>query len=231
MEATIRRLFAYNSPMSRPLMALLVAAIACHGGAAPAPQSPPPRVSEPAAHALSGLAAQHIIVLPTYVVRVAPELNWGTAIGRPVDVQRTMDADIVAALDERGVRKAWIFPEQLEQSYRRNASYGSDPYALAEEPLRRPGLGSDTRLPEPLASQLRTLVALHDDTRLILAPVELRFEKVGAGGRGILRLVLIDPRYSNVRWTGEVASDPVPSFGPAITASIAAKLAGVIATP
>jgi hypothetical protein len=84
------------------------------------------------------------------------------------------------------------------------------------------------RLPEPLASQIRTLVALHDDTRFVLAPAELRLEAAGAGGRGVLRLVLIDARLSKIGWFGEIASDTVPAFGPAITASIAARLAGVV---
>jgi hypothetical protein len=31
-----------------------------------------------------------------------------------------------------------------------------------------------------------------------------------------------------VRWIGEVASDPVPAFGPSITAQIATKLGNII---
>jgi hypothetical protein len=91
-------------------------------------------------------------------------------------------------------------------------------------------LAVDARLPEPLASQIRTMVALHDDVRLVLAPVELRLEKAGAtGGRGILRLVLVDARASNVRWIGQVAGDEAPAFGPVVTASLAARLANVVA--
>jgi hypothetical protein len=204
---------------------LLLATLACHG-ASPAAGAP-----DPLEHSLSGLAAQHVVVLPAYSVKVMPELNWARDVGRPADVERTLDADILAALDERGVRKTWIFPDQLQQSYRLNSAYATDPYALAEEPLRSPQLAVDTRLPEPLASQLRTLIALHDGARLVLAPVELRFEKAGAGGRGVLRLVLIDPRYSTVSWIGELSSDSMPAFGPAISAGIAAKLANVISAP
>jgi hypothetical protein len=203
----------------------LLAALACHS-ASPAAGAP-----DPTEHSLSGLAAQHVVVLPAYSVRVMPELDWARTIGRTADVERALDADILAALDERGLRRTWIFPDQLQQSYRRNAAYAADPYTLAEEPLRSPQLAVDTPLPEPLASQLRTLVALHEDTRLVLAPVELRFEKAGAGGRGVLKLVLIDPRYSRVSWIGELSSDTVPAFGPVISAGIAAKLANAIATP
>src|SRR4051812_14588096 len=207
-------------------LALAITGSGCRSaGTTPGPQAPP----ELPEHSLAGLAAQHIVVLPTYSVRVAPGLSWARTMGRPIDVQRSLDADLLSALDERGVRKLWIFPEDLQQSYRRNPSYAADPYTLAEEPLRGTGMAIDQRLPEPLASQLRTLVALHEDARLILAPVELRLEQAGTGGRGVLRLVLIDPRLSVAKWIGEVASDPAPEFGPVISASIASKLASLVA--
>jgi hypothetical protein len=206
------------------LFCLVAATISCGG----APKTAP----EPSAHALSGLAAQHIAVLPTYTVRVMPGLSWASSVGSTSELRKTLDADIASAFDERGLRKAWLFPEELERSYKRNTTYAADPYSLAEEPLRAPALMVDARLPEPFASQIRTLVALHDDTRLVLAPVELRLEPTGAGrGRGVLRLVLVDARTSNVRWIGEIPSDTVSTFGPVITADIAAKLANVVAIP
>lgn len=205
--------------------AVAFGAAACHGSSTPA--TPP----EPSEHALSGLAGDHVVVLPAYSVHVMPGLDWTGAIGRSVDVQRTLDADILAAFDERGLRKGWIFPDDLRRAYQRNSTYAADPYALAEEPLRSPSLAVETRLPEPLASQVRTLVALHDDARLILAPVDLRLEKAGAGGRGVLRLVLLDSRASNVRWIGEITSDTASTFGPVISASLASKLAKIVAAP
>ena len=207
------------------VVATLVVAVACGRGQ---PQPPP----EPLEHSLSGLTGQRVAVLPTYGVRVVPGLDWRSSIARPSDVQKSLDADILAALDDRGLRRKWIFPEDLELSFRRNASYAADPYALAEEPLRSPTLALESRLPEPLASQIRTLVAFHDDMRMVLAPVELRLETAGAaGGRGVLRLVLIDARLSNVRWIGEIGSDTAAAFGPVITASIASRLANVVAAP
>ena len=190
---------------------------------------PPKPAPEPAEHSLANLAAQHIVILPTYAVRIVPGLGWGS-VGRPADLQKTMDADILSAFEERDIRKAWIFPADLDASYRRNPTYSPDPSTLAEEPLRSPALALEARLPEPLASQVRTLVALHDDARFVLAPVELRLEKAGTGGRGVLRLVLVDARLSNVRWIGEFTSDTLPAYSPAITAGIASKLAGAVST-
>jgi hypothetical protein len=209
--------------------AFAVSATAC-GGSASQTQTQAPAPRDLPDHSLSGLAAQHVVLLPTYSVRIAPNLAWSSAVGRLVDVQRTLDADLLAALEERGLRKVWIFPEDLAQSFRRNASYSADPYGLAEEPLRSAMLAVDQRLPEPIASQLRTLIALHEDARLVLAPVELRLEPAGTGGRGVLPLILIDPRMSVTRWIGEVASDPASAYGPVISASIAAKLANLVAT-
>jgi hypothetical protein len=204
-------------------VSLCTLTLSCGGG-------PPKTAPEPPAHALSGLAAQHIAVLPTYMVRLTPGLAWAATMGRPADVRKSLDADIMAALDERGIHKAWLFPPELEQSYRRNTTYAADPYGLAEEPLRSPSLAIEQRLPEPLASQIRTLVALHDDVRFVLAPVELRLEPAGTGmGHGVLRLILVDARLSNVTWIGEIQGDSVATFGPKITASVAAKLADVIA--
>jgi hypothetical protein len=85
-------------------------------------------------------------------------------------------------------------------------------------------------LVEPFATQVRRLIALHDDVRYVLAPVELRLEKAGTGGRGVLRLVLLDARLSKVTWIGEFASDTLSAYSPAVTASIASKFASAVAT-
>jgi hypothetical protein len=190
----------------------------------------PPSVQHTSQHSLSGLAAQRIVILPTYLARVAPALAWD--VGRPADLARTLDADIVEAFEERGLRKAWIFPVDLERSFAANPTYATDPHALAEEPLRSPMLASDARLPEPLATQVRTLVALHDDARYVLAPVQLALEPApppATGGRGVLRLVLMDARLSSIVWIGDVTGAAAPAFGPVVTASVAARLASAVA--
>ena len=208
--------------MHRPLLltAALGAAMACHGGSA----RPEPESTD---HSLAGLAAQRVAILPTYAVRVMPSVPW--SIGRVSDVQMNLDADIAAAFEERGIKRQWTFPDELDASFRRNPTYAADPRHLAEEPLRAPTLAPDSRLLEPLASQIRTLVALQPDMRLVLAPVELRLEPADGGGRGVLRVVLMDARTSTIRWSGEFTSDVAQSFGPVITATIAARLAGAVA--
>lgn len=193
-----------------------------------------PKTPAPApAGGLSTLAAQQVIVLPTYAATVDPVLAQFTrdwTVPRPNDLQRTLDNEIASAFEERGLKKAWVFPDQLAQSYRVNSQYATDPYGLAIEPLRRPGWQVDSRLPEPFGSQVRTMVALYPNARLLLVPVELRIVQVPPrSGKGILRVFVVDARTSSVVWIGEVESDPLNSFGPALPASIAAHLAAVVA--
>jgi hypothetical protein len=63
------------------------------------------------------------------------------------------------------------------------------------------------RYGEPLSSQLRTMIALHESVRMVLIPVELRFEREGRAGRAILRAVLLDARAADARWVGDVRGD------------------------
>ena len=176
------------------------------------------------------MAGQHVIVTPAYAFVMAPDVGWN--VSRPTELLRTLDADIASALEERGLKGQWIFASSLVQSYQRNPTYATDPYKLSMDQLRSPALENGSLLAEPLASQLRTMIAL-TDARYVLAPVELKIEHVGAarGGRGVLRLVLMDARRSDVRWIGRVDGDTTAAMGPALTASVAAKLADLVAAP
>src|ERR1051325_1010620 len=78
--------------------------VACRSSPPPTPPGQAPvtaPVTAPAG-ALAGMAAQRVIVLPTYAVRIAPELNWATAIGQTREVKRTLDAEILSELKDRG---------------------------------------------------------------------------------------------------------------------------------
>ena len=180
---------------------------------------------------LAGMSAQRVMVTPVFSLVAKPDLPWSSSIGRQQTVMRQLDADIASELRERGLRD-WVFAEALVRSYQANPTYAADPYRLAMEPLRDPKLPLGSRLGEPLATQVRTMVALSDG-RYVLAPVELRFERVGSGsaGRGVLRLALLDARSSEVRWLGEAVGDTASAYSPAITASVAAKLADMIVAP
>lgn len=225
-------------PRPLPLPLLLAAALAgCGGhGATHAPTPAPGPAASAAAPAsvarpLAALLGQRLVVAPVAGLREGDPLGWAARIPRPSEWLRGLDDEIAFALRERGVAGWWVFPEQLERSWRGNANLSADPYALAVDPLRRPRLDVGTRLPEPLASQLRTLVAVHD-ARLALMPVELAFDAAGGGtGRGVLRLVLADARSSEVRWAGHVKSDSSATLDRSLRASLAARVADLVAAP
>jgi len=184
----------------------------------------------PDARPLAALAATGAIVTPTYAVRVAPELNWSSRLGPSREILRAMDDDIASTLTARGLKSGWVFATDLAVSFKRNPTYASDPYALAEEPLRESSFTAGSRLTEPLASQLRTMIALHENARVVLAPIELRFDRSDNpnAARGALRLALIDPRFSEARWVGEVRSDTTSADPRVLTASLARAVAALI---
>jgi hypothetical protein len=180
---------------------------------------------------LAGLAGQHVIVVPTHYLRPGDSLGWAAAVERPRQLLSEVDDEIGFALGERGFRTQWVLSEQLVRSAQRNAPHAPDPRALAAEGLRplarrRP----DGQLGEPLASQLRALVALHG-ARYALFPVELRFEKIGDGGRAVLHVLLLDARLSRVTWGGDVKGDTASKYGRGLIASAANNLADLIAAP
>ena len=91
---------------------------------------------------------------------------------------------------------------------------------------------SGERYGEPLASQLRTMIALHDDARYVLLPVELRFERDSAhGARGVLRVALVDARVDGCALGRGRQGDPSTEPRARLIASVAAKLADLIVTP
>lgn len=203
--------------------------------AAPAPDAP-----------LATLAGERIVVAPAQRVRDAGALGWMAEVRSPRDYLASLDDEIAYALDDRGVGRGWVMPKDVARSARRNPTFAADPYALGVAPLlpsaRRPRGGEP--LAEPLASQLRAIVAL-GDARYVLVPVELRFERVparassagstaptapaGAPGRAVLHLALVDARASQVRWAGDVASDTASRFSPALAAGVAGRVADLVA--
>jgi hypothetical protein len=189
------------------------------GGKKPAPPGTP----EPEVHPLSWVVGQNIIVAPVQGMRIAPDLAWPSAAQSPTLAR--LDSVIADSLRIRVGNQKWVFAPALATAFSNNPTYATDPRALSANPLRAATLKLDDRLPEPLASQLRTMIALQD-ARLVLIPVELRFDRTPAGlGRPVVRVVLVDPRSSVVRWIGEVKGVDSPSYSPDFSAIIAARFA------
>src|SRR5579859_3173857 len=95
------------------------------------PATPPAPKAMPAAPlALSALATQRIVLIPSFGLWVAPDVPaaWRTGLSRPDDELRALDSAIVSSLSARGVNRTWIFPAALDRDHRRNPNYVPDPY-------------------------------------------------------------------------------------------------------
>lgn len=211
----------------RTLGSIALLTLAACGGSGNKPASTAP---EPEQHPLAGLAASGAIITPTYTVRTATEASGIVQMGSTREVLRLLDDDIAAALAERELKTGWILPADLALSFKRNPTYAPDPYALAEEPLRSPSFKPGIRLPEPLASQLRTMIALHENARAVLLPIELRFDRdnTGSAARATLTLAVVDPRFSEAKWVGTVRGDTASTDLHVLTRSVARGLADLI---
>lgn len=226
---------------ARPLAALLLCALAgspagplgCASGRAASPASGD---AQQAAAPLALLRGERVVLVPSQRLRETGTLGWMSAVASPREYLADLDDEIAAALAERGVGSSWVMPKDVVRSARRNPTYATDPYALAVGPLE-PGRRMpprDAPLAQPLASELRAIVAL-GDARFVIVPVELRFERLSGAradttaGHAVLRVALVDARAAQLRWTGDVSSDPSPAFSRALAASVASRLADMIA--
>lgn len=210
--------------MSVKTSAILAAAFLAASTLAPSPV----RAQAPAhQHVLAAFATRRLIILPTHYLRMNDSLGWAGQITDRDAFLASLDAEIEFAFDDRGVKKVWVFPAALEAMAKRNQPYAPDPHGMAAQWLRFPGPKRlPEQLPDPLASQLRTLAALQEDGQLVFLPIELRFETV-AGGKecAVLRFAIFDAVRAKIIYMADVASDPETSFGPALAASLAGHLA------
>jgi hypothetical protein len=177
---------------------------------------------------LAWLAGQRVVLAPVYRIREGDAMGWAAQIPRSRDLLRALDSAIAGELAQRGLEKQWVYPPDLARSMRASPTYAIDPYALAVEPLRSTNVAQGGKIGDPLVTQLRTIVALHD-SRMVLLPVELRFDRDKSGqGIAVLRAVLVDARIGDIRWVGEASSDPAPTFSRALISNVAGHFADLI---
>jgi hypothetical protein len=214
---------------SRLLASFALVLAACagqHPSEAPTPQAP--------ARPLAALVAQQVIVAPTHSLSEVDPFGWTKQIPRSREYLRSLDDAIVTELAARGLGTHWIYPPALLRASRASPSYAVDPYSLGAGALKNPNVVGGTRLGDPLATQLRTMVALQESARAVLLPVELHFERDGDKrdqGVAVLKVALIDGRLGEVRWIGDVRSEPSPTFSPVLVTSLANKFADLITAP
>lgn len=218
------------------LPAALLALVAC--GRRPSTPATTPAETTTPARALEGLAASPVVVTPAHAVRPGDPMGWAMRLPSR-EFLRGFDAELEYVLRERGLDTIWRLPTRLLADYRRNPTLGANPAALSATPLTGEAkLTIGQRIADPLASQLRALVALHGG-RHALVPVEVRFVPEGpvaegakpASGRAVMRLVLVDARASEIKWVGEVRSDVTTSPSRAVEATLALRVGDLVAAP
>jgi hypothetical protein len=226
--------------------AVLAVATAACGGAKPAPVPaptpaaeatpapatptaapvPPPALPSP----LALFAGRKVAVFP--LQRIAA----GDSAAQPVSAAAvrpraaTFDSAFTKVLEERGLGSQWVLPPAMLRAAQREVVNRTDARALAVQglgPQRRP---NDLEVREPLASQLRTLIAL-TDARWVLVPVEVRLSPVTDGRRTAkVRLAMIDGRGGQVVALPEATGAPAADEAGAL-AALATAIADLIVAP
>lgn len=202
-----------------------------HTALAQQAQSPNMSKGAPTPHLpLEVLASQEIMVLPIQYVTFSDSLGWSSKLPSTREYLTTLDDELTFAFKERGLKRRWTYPADVARTIKRNPTISVDPYSLDAAQLRIGGHPDEWQLADPLASELRTLVAL-SDARYILFPVELVVARVHNDGQAKLHVVLIDARRSQIQWAGDIFGTPMPKFSPALAADVASHLADLVATP
>lgn len=225
---------SYSFPASRMISVKISAVLGAALFASSALPAIPARAdAQSHAHVLAAFATRRMLILPTHYLRMDDSLGWANQITDREAYLASLDDEISFAFADRGVKRVWVFTPAIDAMVKRNAPYAPDPHALAAVWLRFPGPKRiPEQLPDPLASQLRTLVALQDGGQLAFIPVELRFQKVPSGaGVAVLRIAIIDAVRAKIIWYADVPSDPETKFGPALAASLAGHLADLLGPP
>lgn len=229
-ESDLRpRLGNRGGRVTRGVAALAALTIGC---AAPKPAPEPGAPAQAAVvRPLAPLATQPVALLPAQYLRSGDSASAGAGLGPSRQVLASLDSAIVAELGARGTASQWIMPEALTRSAKRNPAFASDPHALSAESLRHGVRRTNPRLGEPLASQMRSLVAL-TEARFGLIPAEIRFEPLPTGGtRAILRLVLVDARLAEIQWAGDVSTEVASPTSSAIVGGLARRVADLLVAP
>jgi hypothetical protein len=110
-------------------------------------------------------------------------------------------------LKVRAPEVSWVLPDEVRRQARRSPTFGSNPDQMATALLRSDRL---VDVPDPLRSELRTLVALAG-ARYALVPAALVYLRVTPGTSGTaprsaavaraeLSIVLVDARLGRVGW-------------------------------
>lgn len=148
----------------------------------------------------TALAGQKVSVLPLTMLVTDPSLDADSSVAALLALParlRWADSLIGAACTERAPEVSWVLAPALRKAARRGAGFVPDPDQMGQSVMRSPAV---KRIPDPLRSNLRTLVALAGG-RNVLIPAALGFSRDSTGElRANLSLAFGDARTGAVLW-------------------------------
>ncbi|HEX6575779.1 MAG TPA: hypothetical protein VF042_12495 [Gemmatimonadaceae bacterium] len=188
---------AFRKSWAAALGALLLYGCASSGSKPDDSQAPP---SNP----LAGMAGRQLLILPAQYLAVSnPGGGWDILPGGPA-LLPILDEELGDTFRRRGVRSNWTFGGDITEIAARNGNLTGNPRQLSVQQIRRVRAG-DTPLPEPLAGEIRGLVAL-TSARFVVLPLELRVDTRNNERAASLRILLIDSRTARVAWAEDIAA-------------------------
>ena len=176
------------------------------GGKAASPQEPAPAPTAPLPTA--GLASNRVPILPFTLVVAEDSLEWEQVLVDRKAVLAAADSVLGALLKVRAPEVNWVLADEVRRQARRSPTFGTNPDQMATALLRSERL---VDVPDPLRSELRTLVALAG-ARYALVPSALVYLRAapdtsgtapraaGRVARAELSIVLVDARLGRVGW-------------------------------
>ena len=207
-----------NCLRRKNLVCVLVAGLGCGGQSHPAQlPAPSPTVPLPTA----GLASNHVPILPLTLVAAEDSLGWDGLLGDHHAALAAADSILGLLLLARAPEVTWVLPAELRRQARRSPTFAANPDQMATALLRGEKF---VDVPDPLRSELRTLVALAG-ARYALIPAALVYRRttppVPGTATAELSVVLVDARLGRVGWRtiarGE-GSDPWTALTRAVKA-------------
>jgi hypothetical protein len=168
-------------------------------------------------------AGQTVAVIPITLVVADPALQSDTLYAAYKDRRATLlwaDSLIGDAFVGRAPEVNWILPPKLRKVARRAPGLVGDPDQMGQAVMRAPNIRV---IPDPLRSNLRSLVAL-TDARIVMIPAALGFSRDTVGAvHADLSMVAGDARSGKVLWRSQAVGSGATPFA-ALEAALAAIL-------
>jgi hypothetical protein len=172
-----------------------------------------------------------VVVFPLqkYAVGDSAWMTASSATGRPRAAQ--LDSALTAVLRDRGLESTWSLPPNTSRVAQREVMNRTDPRGLSTAGLVPSRRRNDVDLREPLGSQLRAIIAMVPESRMVLLPLEVRVLTTAGGQRqATLRIALLDGRMATVVSFPDVMGAPAADERGALQA-VAAKFADLVVAP